>query len=405
MSVSFPQNPQPGDTHTAGNFTYVWDGQAWISQAGLSGGAGPGSTGASGASGATGSTGPEGPTGATGPTGPVSSVNSETGDVSLNLQKVTDAGSATTNTITVPTSTVGLEGGEVKVFGDYVSGSTSTGGLHLSYDSSNKHSMITAGVPDASTPVLDIAFPQGGQDPKSNIDITFTRGGGGVFDGTLDVLGSYDRAADQRQINIGSGGVSVQLQSSDDGSVTGLNVLRSTNDGNNASTTAAIYADGSASFGENGAAIESDGQLTLKKQGDQAEAYLRVLDRSNSLNDSVLIYGNGDATFEGTVTASGDLVANSDASIKTNIQQLTGSLEKVNKLRGVSYDRVDKDMNDCIGVIAQEVEEVYPQFVVEGKEGLKGVDYSKMVAVLIEAVKELTEEVDTLKSIISERGE
>ena len=63
MSVSFPQNPQPGDTHTAGNFTYVWDGDAWVSQAGLTGGAGPGATGPTGA------TGPEGPLGSTGATG------------------------------------------------------------------------------------------------------------------------------------------------------------------------------------------------------------------------------------------------------------------------------------------------------------------------------------------------
>ena len=49
-------------------------------------------------------------------------------------------------------------------------------------------------------------------------------------------------------------------------------------------------------------------------------------------------------------------------------------------------------------MIAQEVEEVYPEFVSEGEDGIKGVDYSKMVAVLIESVKELTEEVNTLKS-------
>ena len=56
------------------------------------------------------------------------------------------------------------------------------------------------------------------------------------------------------------------------------------------------------------------------------------------------------------------------------------------------------DKDNCIGVIAQEVEEVYPEFVSEGEDGIKSVDYSKMVAVLIEAVKELTEEVNTLKS-------
>ena len=105
-------------------------------------------------------------------------------------------------------------------------------------------------------------------------------------------------------------------------------------------------------------------------------------------------------TFDdaGHFTATGDLIANSDIKLKTNIQPLENSLEKVNQLRGVSYDRVDIEKDNCIGVIAQEVEEVYPEFVSEGEDGIKGVDYSKMVAVLIESVKELTEEVNTLKS-------
>ncbi len=114
----------------------------------------------------------------------------------------------------------------------------------------------------------------------------------------------------------------------------------------------------------------------------------------------ILTVGSSSLTFDdaGHFTATGDLIDNSDIKLKTNIQPLENSLEKVNQLRGVSYDSVDIEKDNCIGVIAQEVEEVYPEFVSEGEEGIKGVDYSKMVAVLIEAVKELTEEVNTLKS-------
>ena len=109
-------------------------------------------------------------------------------------------------------------------------------------------------------------------------------------------------------------------------------------------------------------------------------------------------------TFDdaGHFTATGDLIANSDIKLKTNIQPLENSLEKVNQLRGVSYDRVDIEKDNCIGVIAQEVEEVYPEFVSEGEDGTKGVDYSKMVAVLIESVKELTAEVNTLRNRVNE---
>ena len=109
-------------------------------------------------------------------------------------------------------------------------------------------------------------------------------------------------------------------------------------------------------------------------------------------------------TFDdaGHFTATGDLIANSDIKLKTNIQPLEKSLEKVNQLRGVRYDRVDIEKDNCIGVIAQEVEEVYPEFVSESEDGIKGVDYSKMVAVLIESVKELTAEVNTLRNRVNE---
>ena len=107
-------------------------------------------------------------------------------------------------------------------------------------------------------------------------------------------------------------------------------------------------------------------------------------------------------TFDdaGSFTATSDIIANSDIRLKTNIQPLENSLEKVNRLRGVSYDRVDIEKDNCIGVIAQEVEEVYPEFVSEGEDGTKGVDYSKMVAVLIEAVKEQQKQISDLKDEI-----
>ena len=76
-------------------------------------------------------------------------------------------------------------------------------------------------------------------------------------------------------------------------------------------------------------------------------------------------------------------------------------IEKVKQLRGVRYDRVDIEKDNCIGVIAQEVEEIYPEFVSEGEDGTKGVDYSKMVAVLIETVKEQQKQIDELKLIIN----
>jgi endosialidase-like protein len=74
---------------------------------------------------------------------------------------------------------------------------------------------------------------------------------------------------------------------------------------------------------------------------------------------------------------------------KTNIQTLHGALAKVEQLRGVSYELKDSGKHE-VGVIAEEVGEVVPEVVsyeVNGKDA-RGVDYSRLTALLIEATKE-----------------
>mgnify|MGYP003689999037 FL=1 len=66
-------------------------------------------------------------------------------------------------------------------------------------------------------------------------------------------------------------------------------------------------------------------------------------------------------------------------------------------MRGVSY-QLRKDDSDNVGVIAQEMEEIVPEVVKTDQDGMKSVNYGALVGVLIEAVKELTQEVETLKA-------
>ena len=86
---------------------------------------------------------------------------------------------------------------------------------------------------------------------------------------------------------------------------------------------------------------------------------------------------------------------------KTNIEQIHGALEKVRRLRGVSYEW-KADGKDDIGLIAEEVGEVIPQVVSfeENGKDARSVDYARLVAVLIEAVKEQQEEIEALKKIV-----
>ena len=113
---------------------------------------------------------------------------------------------------------------------------------------------------------------------------------------------------------------------------------------------------------------------------------------------------NGDFSVIGDITATGDVIAFSDKKVKTNIKTINNGLEKISKLRGVSYNRTDiEDKSDKIGVIAQEVKKVLPEVVnYDDEKDLLGVDYGKMAGVFIEAIKELKAEVDSLKQEIKE---
>lgn len=89
----------------------------------------------------------------------------------------------------------------------------------------------------------------------------------------------------------------------------------------------------------------------------------------------------------------------SDSRYKTNIETIQNSLDKVNALRGVSYVIDD---NKEIGLIAQEVENVVPEAV--SGDNPKTVAYGNLVGLLVEAVKELSNKVDRLESIINENS-
>jgi hypothetical protein len=95
----------------------------------------------------------------------------------------------------------------------------------------------------------------------------------------------------------------------------------------------------------------------------------------------------GILTVASSITAGGDITAFSDIRVKENIQDLEGSLDKVTQLRGVSYNKIGSE-EKSIGVIAQEIQEVLPEVVREGQDGMLSVAYGNITAVLIEAIKE-----------------
>ena len=107
-----------------------------------------------------------------------------------------------------------------------------------------------------------------------------------------------------------------------------------------------------------------------------------------------------------------DVVTPSDEKAKTNIINLEKSLDKVLSLQGVSFDwnpevvpNKVKKQKSSVGLIAQEVEKVIPEVVstetIEGQQ-LKTVEYSNLTALLIEAIKEQQEQINSLKETVEE---
>ena len=114
-------------------------------------------------------------------------------------------------------------------------------------------------------------------------------------------------------------------------------------------------------------------------------------------------------TFNGgsnSLTVSGDITAfASDMRLKTNIEKIQGAVAKVCKLSGFTYEfnETGRDLKlpagKQLGVSAQQVQEIFPEAVaVRPIDEYLTVKYEKLVPVLIEAIKELKEEIESLKS-------
>lgn len=93
-----------------------------------------------------------------------------------------------------------------------------------------------------------------------------------------------------------------------------------------------------------------------------------------------------------------DIAAYSDARVKEDVITISGALDKVTSMRGVTYKRIGLDSDKrFMGVIAQEVLPYAPEVVHEDEDGMYSVSYQNMVGLLIEAMKEQQQQIDELK--------
>jgi hypothetical protein len=107
-----------------------------------------------------------------------------------------------------------------------------------------------------------------------------------------------------------------------------------------------------------------------------------------------------------SVDATGQIIRTpSDERLKENIQSLTGSLELITLMNPVRFNWKNKELfgdKKDIGLIAQEVKEIFPEVVSTDNDGTYGLDYTRLVPVLVDGVKQLKQENDDLKKILND---
>lgn len=206
--------------------------------------------------------------------------------------------------------------------------------------------------------------------------------------------------------------VSQRFRSTTSGTTSTLAEIRVTGAANNVADSV-MYV----SVGGNDSIQLGPDQSTLFLDDDiELRGYTFIHNQSTTVNPGTSLFVNGDTVLYGDVdiSNSGNLLvagnvtaqafnALSDASLKENVMTISGALESVGQLRGVQYNFIsDASAVTHRGVIAQELEEVYPEMVgtVPGSEK-KSVAYMELIGVLIEAVKELSGKVSTLETEVA----
>ena len=245
------------------------------------------------------------------------------------------------------------------------SGSTDTGSLE--YDSSNNHWFY-----ESTDEGYASAFLAG---PRS------TRG-------TLQTIPKYS-------VVMGDGG----------NHFTGSNI---TDSGSIVTVTGTLAIDGYSDVSASLAALQTDAGLSNIVE-DITPQLGGALDlNSNNISGSGTISIAGEISGSGihstnTITAADDIIAyaSSDIKLKDNITAITNPIGKIKEIGGYEFDWNGKQSTHKghdVGVIAQEVEKVLPELVTTRDNGYKAVKYDKIVALLIEGIKEQQKQIDELKA-------
>jgi hypothetical protein len=142
--------------------------------------------------------------------------------------------------------------------------------------------------------------------------------------------------------------------------------------------------------------------IDLTLTGDTLSGVVSGLTTSSNAQFNSFGVGTAASGVAGEIRATGDVVAfySSDERLKDNIKNISNPIDKVKQIGGYEFDWNENSTHTGhdVGVIAQEIEKVLPELVTIRDNGYKAVRYEKIVALLIEAVKEQQSQIEDLKS-------
>ena len=116
-------------------------------------------------------------------------------------------------------------------------------------------------------------------------------------------------------------------------------------------------------------------------------------------SDAFKVMANGDTTVSNDLTVGGDIVVSSDARLKANIVSLGSTLAKLLLIDGKTYT-MKKNGKQKIGVLAQDIQKVFPELVTTDDKDMLAVNYQGLVPVLINALKEQDDKISRLEKLV-----
>jgi hypothetical protein len=244
---------------------------------------------------------------------------------------------------------------------------------------------LSVGAPDSDDPVVSFNVGNGGADWSVGVDNSdadkFKISGG--TDSHNPNLGANNKLAITTGGNVGIGTTSpntqLEIYNGNDQPAT-LRLSSTVSDGD---AVAAII-----SFSNDAGGGGVQGRIENIATEDDTTVFKFYNDNSSS--SSMTLDDSGNMTIAGTLTQG------SDVRLKENIKPIESALDKVKQMQGVEFNKINSSTKE-IGVVAQEIEKIIPELVLEDKEGIKSVAYGNITAVLIEAIKEQQKQIEELK--------